>query len=105
MFRTEVIAATFAAMMLSASALAASFTQIGNPLDPTFNQLLGINDSGVISGYFGSGLQGHPNRGYSIAPPYTNFVSDNLPASVQTQPTGIDNSGVTVGFWSPTNTG
>ena len=67
--------------------------------------MLGINNDGVISGYFGSGVAGHPNQGYTIAPPYTNFVPDNLPGSVQTQATGIANNGATVGFWSPTNTG
>jgi hypothetical protein len=30
-----------------------SFTTLGHPKDPTFNQLLGINDFGEISGYFG----------------------------------------------------
>lgn len=65
---------------------------------------LGINNEGVISGYFGSGQPGHPNQGYTIAPPYTDFVPENLPGSVQTQVTGINGS-VTTGFWAPTNTG
>jgi hypothetical protein len=98
-----------ASILLSASAFAGSssptFTTIDDPADPTFNQLLGINTDSVISGYFGSGAAGHPNQGYTIAPPYTDFLSDNLPASVQTQATGITNNGTTVGFWSPTNTG
>jgi hypothetical protein len=97
-----------AAVMLSASAFAASsptFTTIDNPADPTFNQLLGINSSGVISGYFGSGAPGHPNQGYTIASPYTEFVPENLPGSIQTQVTGIAGNGTTVGFWAPTNVG
>src|SRR4051794_31731419 len=40
-----------------------SFKTLDDPADPTFNQLLGINDSGVIAGYFGSGDAGHPNKG------------------------------------------
>lgn|SRR5579872_1284812 len=107
MFRMKFIPTVMAAILLSASAFAGSsptFTTIDNPTDPTFNQLLGINSAGVISGYYGSGAAGHPNQGYTIAPPYTVFLVDNLPASVQTQATGI-NGGVTVGFWSPTNTG
>lgn len=54
-----------AAVMLSASAFAGSsptFTTIDNPLDPTFNQLLGINTAGVISGYYGSGAPGTQTR-------------------------------------------
>ena len=98
------------AVLLSASAFAGttpspSFTTIDNPSDPTFNQLLGINDAGVIAGYFGSGAAGHPNQGYTIAPPYTTFKADIVPGSVQTQATGINNNGVTVGFWTTTNTG
>jgi hypothetical protein len=84
---------------------AVTFTRLDDPLDPTFNQLLGINNAGVISGYYGSGMKGHPNRGYTIAPPYRTFLSDNLPASAQTQATGINDDGTTSGFWAPTNTG
>jgi hypothetical protein len=109
MFRMKLIATVFAAILLNASAFAGSsspsFTTIDDPGDPTFNQLLGINNDGVISGYFGSGAVGHPNQGYTIAPPYTAFLSDNLPGSLQTQATGINVNGITVGFWAPTNTG
>jgi hypothetical protein len=78
---------------------------INNHRDVTFNQLLGINDHGKIAGYFGSGAQGHPNKGYVISPPYGqgNFRSENFPGSVQTQVTGLNTSKVTVGFWSTQN--
>jgi hypothetical protein len=80
-----------------------SFRTIDNPKDLTFNQLLGINDRGEIAGYFGSGAQGHPNKGYVI-PPFSNtFINENFPGSVQTQVTGLNNGGVTVGFWSSMN--
>jgi hypothetical protein len=92
--------------LLSTAALAApTFTTIDNAGDPTFNQLLGINNAGLITGYFGSGAAGHPNQGYSIAPPYTTFTPDNYPTSVQTQATGLNNNGAQTGFWSPTNLG
>jgi len=106
MLRMKVAAIVIALALLSASAFAGvTFTTIDNPADPTFNQLLGINDAGVISGYFGSGAAGHPNQGYTIAPPYTSFLPDTLPASVQTQATSIANNSSRAGFWSPTNTG
>ena len=41
-----------------------SFRTVDDAADPTFNQLLGINDDGVIAGYFGAGAQGHPNPGF-----------------------------------------
>ena len=82
-----------------------SFRTLDDPGDPTFNQLLGINDSGVIAGYFGSGDAGHPNKGYTIAPPYTNFNNENFPKSAQTQVTGINAGGQTSGFWANTNLG
>lgn len=96
----------------SASAFATTdgylFRMLDNPSGPTFNQLLGINDTGEISGYFGSGAAGHPNQGYLVVNATTkahtgHFVSGNFPGSAQTQVTGLNTNGVTVGFWSKTN--
>jgi len=85
------------------------FSTLDNHNDPTFNQLLGINDQDQIAGYFGSGAQGHPNQGYllllsrgSRGP--SQYVNENFPGAVQTQVTGLNNRGVTVGFWSGQNT-
>jgi len=100
--------AAFSAFLAGASALHAqtfTFTTLDNPGDPTFNQLLGINDKGVIVGYFGSGQAGHPNIGYEISPPYTKYSPNMQPGSVQTQATGINNAGLTTGFWSNTDFG
>jgi Cu/Zn superoxide dismutase len=82
-----------------------NFTTLDNNADPTFNQLLGINDNGKIAGYFGSGAAGHPNQGYELFRPYGqgSYVNENYPGSVQTQVTGLNNSGVTVGFFSGQN--
>jgi hypothetical protein len=82
------------------------FETINNAADQTFNQLLGINHNGLIAGYFGSGAMGHPNKGYLLslrhgAPSYQN---ENWPESTQTQVTGLNDHGVTVGFWSTMNT-
>jgi hypothetical protein len=84
-----------------------SFQTLNNSNDPTFNQLLGINDSGVIAGYFGSGAAGHPNKGYYLLPRYTqlDYRIENFPGSVQTQVTGLNNGSTQVGFFAPTNTG
>jgi hypothetical protein len=78
-----------------------SFKTLDDNADPTFNQLLGINNNGVISGYFGSGASGHPNQGYTLASPYGqgNYTNENYPGSVQTQVTAINNNGNTAGFW------
>ena len=82
-----------------------SFTTIDDSADLTFNQLLGINDFGVISGYFGSGNPAatHPNKGYRVAP-YSGatFTSENYPGSQQTQVTAINDWGNTVGFYAST---
>ena len=99
------IAAALIAGVTPALAGNLTFTTIDNPADPTFNQLLGIDNAGTIAGYFGSGQAGHPNQGYTISPPYKAFVPANAPGSVQTQLTGITNDGYSTGFWAPTNTG
>ena len=77
------------------------FKTLNDQADPTFNQLLGLNDHGVIAGYFGSGANGHPNKGYTLSRPYGQgqYTNENFPGSVQTQVTGINNAGNTVGFW------
>jgi hypothetical protein len=79
---------------------------LNNNRDLTFNQLLGINNEGVIAGYFGSGAAGHPNKGYELTAPFAqgDFHNENFPGSVQTQVTGLNDNGVTVGFWSKQNT-
>lgn len=80
-----------------------SFTTLNDPSDPTFNQLLGINDFGVIAGYFGSGSPAakHPNQGYRVAPySAASFVNEDFPGSQQTQVTAINDWGNTVGFYA-----
>lgn len=81
------------------------FKTINNDNDPTFNQLLGINDAGKIAGYFGSGAKGHPNKGYTLTKPYhqLNYRNQNFPGSKQTQVTALNNVGIQVGFFSTMN--
>jgi MYXO-CTERM domain-containing protein len=76
------------------------FQNVINTGDVNFNQELAINSSGEIAGYFGDGTI-LPNKGYTVVPPYgsANFTNENFPGSVQTQVTGINNAGDTVGFW------
>lgn len=74
-----------------------AFTTHDDSADPTFNQLLGINNEGFIAGYFGSGAAGHPNRGYTTHLG-DGFRNENVPHAAQTQVTGLNNTGVTVGF-------
>jgi hypothetical protein len=78
-----------------------TFTTLDDQADLTFNQLLGINDSNVIAGYYGIGSKTHPNKGYTLTSPYgqTDYTNENFPGSFQTQVTGINNSGNTCGFW------
>jgi hypothetical protein len=103
------VAAACGLGVLSGSAEATTYTfeTLNNAVDPTFNQLLGINSGGLISGYFGSGAGGHPNKGYLLAPPYgqADYKNENFPGSAQTQVTGLNDNGTTVGFFSDTNIG
>jgi hypothetical protein len=83
------------------AALKYKFRALDDPADPTFNQLLGIDRSKTIVGYFGSGNPGHPNKGYRLTPPYkpTDFGPENFPGSAQTQVVAINNLNDTAGFW------
>ncbi len=72
-----------------------SYKTIDFSPDPThFTQLLGINDSGVIAGYYGQAV----NQGFTISSTGT-FTSENFPTSTQTQVVGINSLGETVGFY------
>jgi hypothetical protein len=86
-------------------AVSYTFRTLDNASDPTFNQLLGINNHGRIAGFFGSGAHGHPNKGYQLLPPYgqSDYRSENYPGSAQTEVTGINDNGVSVGIFSNTN--
>jgi uncharacterized membrane protein len=75
------------------------FQALDFPTD-VFTQLFGINDSGEIAGYHGSGLTGHPNVGFTVnldAP--TKFTIEDFPGAAQTQVIGIDKLGDTDGFY------
>ena len=94
------------ASTLQTSNASYKFKTLNDNADPTFNQLLGINNNGVIAGYFGSGTTAaHPNKGYTLNPPYKqhNYKNENFPGSVQTQVTAINNKGYTAGFWVDAN--
>lgn len=86
----------------TAAAPSYSFRTVDDQKDPTFNQLLGINDFGRIAGYFGSGASAaHPNRGFTVAAPYSQgrFRNENFPGAAQTQVVAINDSGTTAGFY------
>jgi len=74
-----------------------TFQTVQSPGDPAFTQLLGINNSSTIAGYFGDGSL-VPNNGFTLTLP-NNFTPENFPGSIQTQVIGIDNGGETVGFY------
>jgi hypothetical protein len=81
-----------------------TFRTLDNPAGPAFNLLLGINNGGVIAGAFGSGTAGHPSRGYLLLPGgQGDYVNENFPGAAQTQVTGLNDRGVTVGFWARHN--
>jgi hypothetical protein len=83
-----------------------TYATLDSSQDPTFNQLLGINDQQVIAGYFGSGTPPttNPNHGYTIDPPYgqANYTNENFPGSQQTQVVAINDFGNTAGFYTNT---
>lgn len=81
------------------------FFTLNDQRDATFNQLLGINDTDEIAGYFGSGAAGHPNKGYTLVRPYGqgNYTDENFPGSAQTQVVAINNRYDTAGFWVDAN--
>jgi probable HAF family extracellular repeat protein len=72
-----------------------TFQKIADPADPTFTQLLGINDHRVIAGYH-TNTPG--NKGFTLKLP-ASFTDENFSQSAQTQVVGINNNDKTVGFY------
>jgi hypothetical protein len=81
------------------------FVELGSHNDRGYNQLLGINNHGRIAGFFGSGAQGHPSKGYTINAPYAqgDIKSENFPGSAQTAVEGLNDNNVQVGYYSTQN--
>jgi hypothetical protein len=75
---------------------AGSFTvqTVQYPTDPTFTQLLGINNSGTVAGFHG----GVTAQGFTLVLP-NSFTTENFPGSAQTMVTGINQNGDTVGIY------
>jgi uncharacterized membrane protein len=78
-----------------------NITDVSNPGDTAFTQLLGINNSSTIAGYFGDGSV-VPNNGFTLMLP-NSFTAENFPGAVQTQVIGINSAGDTVGFYIDQN--
>jgi hypothetical protein len=93
-------------LAVPARAITYTFQTVIDPADPNFTQLLGVNNAGVIAGYFGDGAAVF-NSGFTLVVP-NSFTPENFPGTAtlteqQTQVVGINNAGETVGFWIDTN--
>jgi hypothetical protein len=79
-------------------ASAYTFKTLDNPDDPTFNELLGINNLGKICGYYGSGKRSDPSVGY-IVRKYGNshYRTVLYPGAVNTRVTAVNNQNVIAG--------
>src|SRR5271166_4482509 len=95
--RLSIGIALLAAGMPAFAGTSYTFQTVIDPADTNFTQLLGINNSGTIAGYFGDGTI-VPNNGFTLVLPGA-YTKENYPSSVQTQVVGINNSGETVGFY------
>ena len=74
-----------------------NFVSVASPGDPAFTQLLGINNSSLIAGYYGDGTA-IANNGFTLTLP-SSYTSENYPSSTQTQVIGINNTGWNDGFY------
>ena len=95
------VAAPLAPSGVSNASSLYTFKSVVDPADPTFDQLLGINDHGLVVGYYGSGADAkHPNKGISLTVPnVSSFTDENYPGAAQTQVVAVTGNGNTAGFW------
>jgi PEP-CTERM motif len=93
-----IVCVALATVALAAPAPSYNFVSVASPGDPAFTQLLGINNSSLIAGYFGDGTV-VPNNGFTLTYPGFTYTPENYPSSTQTQVIGINNTGWTDGFY------
>ena len=87
-----------------------SFAAKQKPPIATFTNLLGINNEGLIAGFYGSGAMNDPNQGFLLRPSSNTFTAVAFPPSaqnpaLQTQLTGLNDTGTVVGYFYNTNNG
>lgn len=90
----KTLACTTAALLLAGTAAAqAAYTIqiVSNPGDPAFTQLLGINNSDLISGSTAA-------SGFTLTLP-SSFTPQNFPGATTTTTVGINSAGSTDGFY------
>ena len=95
---SAVFALAFMAQMVWAAPASYSFQSVISPGDPAFTQLLGINNSSTIAGYFGDGTA-VANNGFTLTLP-SSYTAENFPGAAQTQVIGINNTGWNDGFYT-----
>src|SRR5271165_4144390 len=104
-------AASASTLSTQSHATSYTFAIHDNAKDLTFNQLLGINDEGVIAGYFGSGAAGHPNKGvgqdanFGFVEANGQFRTADFPTGNPANPPtdqllGVNDENVAVGFYT-----
>jgi hypothetical protein len=107
------LAACGAALAATSAQAGYSFQVINDPADippppgadgVTFTNLMGINKSDSIAGFYGSGAAGDPNTGFLLTLPNT-FTPENFPGMPQTQITALNDTGIETGYTYPTNLG
>jgi len=92
---TAVFAATSGLALATATgATAYTVTPVADPANPTFTNLLGINNALTIGGFSGSPV----SQGFTLTLP-NSFTSQNFPSSTSSMVTGINNNGSTTGIY------
>lgn len=76
------------------------FTTLDQPYTK-FNRLLGINNTGRIVGYSGSGSRHDPSVGYLVSPPYIskNYLPLQFPGATNTIATSLNNRHEVTGYF------
>ncbi len=93
----------FTAPSARASSKSFSFETLNNPKDPNFNELLGINALGQISGFYGTGYDASPSHGYVLLRK-KRYVREKYPGSSSTVPVEGGRR-YTAGFWVDAKSG
>jgi hypothetical protein len=102
--RAALVIALLRLFLAAAPAEAAlSYQTLDNPGDPRFTELTGINNSGLITGFFGSDLRRPFTTGFTFQA--SAFGALKPAPGPKWGLAGANNTETLVGFYSPTNLG
>jgi hypothetical protein len=83
------------------------YATVNDSASGDFTRILGVDDLGEITGYYGSGTKSEPSHGFTSVEPYSKFRVLNFPSAEDTYATSLNSSRnrITAGYFVDSTSG